>query len=129
MGWCGSTRPENERYSQIRLKSRKYVMVHRHVYELLAGPIPEGMELDHKCRVRQCCNPAHLEPVTRAENMERSDEAVIARRRAQTHCKRGHEFTTENTRLNSDGGRMCLACVRPYQAAYQRKLRQRRKES
>jgi hypothetical protein len=41
---------------------------HRVTYEHLVGPIPEGLDIDHLCRVRACCNPAHLEPVTRREN-------------------------------------------------------------
>jgi hypothetical protein len=43
-------------------------MVHRLTYEALVGPIPQGLELDHLCRVKPCCNPDHLEPVTRREN-------------------------------------------------------------
>ncbi|MFK5284023.1 HNH endonuclease signature motif containing protein, partial [Lacticaseibacillus paracasei] len=49
-------------------KSQK---AHRFMYERLVGPIPAGMQLDHLCRVRPCCNPAHLEPVTQRENIAR----------------------------------------------------------
>lgn len=45
--------------------------VHRFVFEALRGPIPEGLQIDHLCRVRACCNPNHLEPVTHAENGRR----------------------------------------------------------
>ncbi len=78
---------------------------HRVSYELRVGPIPEGLHLDHLCRVRACVNPAHLEPVTHAENVRRGARA------GQTHCKRGHEFTPENTRVDKSGGRCCIACV------------------
>jgi hypothetical protein len=44
---------------------------HRMAYRALVGPIPEGLEIDHLCRVRACVNPAHLEPVTHAENQRR----------------------------------------------------------
>lgn len=63
---------------------------HRVAYELLVAPIPPGLHLDHLCRVTRCVNPSHLEPVTQAENNRRASAA-------QTHCKRGHEFTPENT--------------------------------
>lgn len=48
---------------------------HRLAYENLVGPIPEGLELDHLCRVRNCVNPQHLEPVTRSENARRQHQA------------------------------------------------------
>jgi hypothetical protein len=50
---------------------RLIVRAHRWLYEHTKGPIPEGLQLDHKCRVRSCVNPDHLEPVTSAENTRR----------------------------------------------------------
>jgi hypothetical protein len=47
------------------------MIVHRHVYEELVGPIPEGLVLDHLCRETLCCRPSHLEVVTLAENSAR----------------------------------------------------------
>ena len=57
-------------YGTIRSVGRK-MYVHRYSYELLVGPIPAGLELDHLCRVPGCVNPDHLEPVTHAENLRR----------------------------------------------------------
>ncbi len=49
----------------------RMTMAHRFMYERLVGPVPDGLELDHLCRVRECCNPDHLELVTPAENQRR----------------------------------------------------------
>lgn len=91
-------------------KSRR---AHRVAYEYFVGPVPVDLELDHLCRNRRCVNPAHLEPVTRAENTRRSDVA-LGIRSAATHCKYGHEFTPENTasrrQCNGSVGRRCRKC-------------------
>ncbi len=65
---------------------------HRVAYELLVGPIPEGLTIDHLCRVHACVNPKHLEPVPLKVNILRgtSPPALHARR---GRCARGHEFT------------------------------------
>jgi hypothetical protein len=88
----------------------RHVRAHRFAYELLVGPIPEGMELDHLCRVRHCVNPAHLEIVEHRENMLRGDTIVALNSRKQA-CPRGHPFSPENTRVYR-GRRHCRACAR-----------------
>lgn len=85
---------------------------HRVVYEALVGEIPLGLDLDHLCRNRQCVNPAHLEPVTRRENLLRSPITLTSKKAAQTQCVRGHDFTPENTRIAANGTRHCKACHR-----------------
>ena|SRR5579885_311897 len=65
--WTGAL---SEGYGRQRVRDFVY-LAHRLVYELLVEPIPEGFDIDHLCRVRRCVNPAHLEPVTRAENLRR----------------------------------------------------------
>jgi hypothetical protein len=82
---------------------------HRVVYEALVGPIPEGLFLDHLCRIRSCCNPAHLEPVTHLENVRRGQGNQYKNR---TDCSAGHPYTPENTRLRNGKERVCLACER-----------------
>lgn len=52
---------------------------HRVSYEHFIGHVPSGMELDHLCRVRACCNPDHLEPVTRLENIMRGHHPWVLR--------------------------------------------------
>lgn len=58
-------------YGVFSLDGRQH-RAHRVAYELVKGPIPEGLEVDHVCRNKLCVNPAHLEPVTHAENMRRT---------------------------------------------------------
>lgn len=91
--------------------------VHRFVYEHLIGEIPEGLELDHLCRVPACCNPAHLEPVTHHENVMRSPIAPAAINARKTHCKRGHPFDRP---YEPGKGRTCEVCRKAYRRSYRR---------
>lgn len=86
----------------------RLLMVHRIAYELAVGPIPVGLVIDHLCRNHSCINPEHLEPVTNVENVMRG-ESAWARNARKTHCKRGHEFTDENT-IRRNGTRSCRQC-------------------
>ena len=89
--------------------SRRFALAHDASYRASVGPVPDGMVLDHLCRNRACCNPAHLETVTQRENVLRGigPSAVNAQK---THCPHGHEFTPGNTRMNK-GKRYCGECV------------------
>lgn len=82
---------------------------HRFVYEYLIGKIPKGKQIDHLCRNPRCVNPEHLEPVTSLENSRRGLKSGNA---IKTHCKRGHEFTPENSRYwkSGNGAKVCRAC-------------------
>lgn len=80
--WVGGTRVgRGGRYVQVRHGSGPKQLVHRLVYAHAVAPIPEGMQLDHLCRVTDCCRPDHLEAVTCAENLRRRD---LARRERET---------------------------------------------
>jgi hypothetical protein len=81
--------------------------VHRLAYEQLVGQIPDGLQLDHLCNVRHCVNPAHLEPVTKQENLRRGRE----RRAQETHCRNGHPWA-ENGYVSGQPYRRCRACAR-----------------
>lgn len=89
---------------------KRQVYAHRHSYECFVGPIPEGLTIDHLCRVRYCVNPDHLEPVTQKENNLRG-ESTMARQARQTHCHLGHELAGENLYVYPNGQRKCLVCV------------------
>lgn len=97
---------------------------HRVAYEVLVGPVPLGLHLDHLCRNPPCVNPDHLEPVTQAENNRRKEEALGIGRYA-THCAKGHEFTPDNTYWSPQVQRRCRACdvVRHRRAYLRRKAR------
>lgn len=96
-------------------------MTHRWAYEAYVGPIPDGMQVDHKCHTddsacpggrdcphRRCCNPAHLEAVTASENTKRQRHAG----RLRTECPQGHPYSGANLILGKDGKRRCRECDR-----------------
>lgn len=86
-------------------KARVSLQAHRITYELLVGRVPEGLVLDHLCRVTACVNPDHLEPVTNRENILRGT-GWSARHARATHCVEGHEFTHLK-----NGRRRCRLCI------------------
>lgn len=96
------------------------LLAHRLLFEITEGPICKGRELDHTCRVRACVNPDHLDPVTHAENVRRGIVGEVNRERqlSKTHCKRGHEFTPENTGRDHRGDRYCKKCQRVLRHGY-----------
>lgn len=99
--------------------SEKLKYAHRVSYELHVGPVPDGLELDHLCRVRCCVNPDHLQPVTRKVNINRGAVADVHRARYAliTHCPRGHPYEGENLYLHPNGCRICRTCQRERRAA------------
>lgn len=61
----------------------KLVYVHRHYYEMVNGPIPKGLHIDHLCRQPLCVRPDHLEPVTCKENLRRGKGTLLTSRLVQ----------------------------------------------
>jgi hypothetical protein len=103
-------------YGQI-WRDGRMAPAHRVLYELLVGPIPEGLHIDHLCRNRGCVRPDHLEPVTCRENLLRG-ETLPAKQAATTHCPSGHEYAGANLRVETSGKRKCKTCQLAHNRRY-----------
>lgn len=101
---CFGTHKERSRW--------KRAAAHKVLWEHVNGPVPEGLELDHLCRVRRCVRPDHLEAVTHTENVRRG-EAGLHNPPPPTHCPKGHLFNGANTYTVKDPRghhRRCKRC-------------------
>lgn len=104
------------------------LLTHRAAWEVANGAIPEGMWVLHKCDRPSCINPDHLFLGNNAENVR---DAVRKGRHywiARTHCKRGHEFSSENTGRTARGARVCKRCAFERRAAKATADNKRRRE-
>lgn len=105
-------------YGSVRVPEKKGTgYAHIEVYKVLKGPIPQGLQLDHGCRVRCCCNPDHVEPVTQAVNLARGF-GVGATNASKTNCAQGHSLA--DAYIRTDGGRACRECNRQNATRYYR---------
>lgn len=103
--WTGYRLPNG--YGQAAYAGQRYA--HRVAYVLTFGPIPEGMTIDHLCRVRHCVRPSHLEAVTNRDNILRGTGAS-ARNASRTECTRGHALIPF-PRPTRAGKRYCPVCL------------------
>ena|SRR5215468_1943406 len=106
-------------YGCVRYKGRD-IGAHVLAYLLYKGDLPEGTQIDHLCRNRACVNPDHLEAVSPKVNQQRMG---AERRKRITHCKHGHEFTSENSILKPDGRKQCRICTNVIHHESQRRYR------
>ena len=99
-------------YGKTSLGS-KAIRAHRLSWILQVGPIPDGLLVLHKCNNPSCVNIEHLYVGTKRDNAFDCVKAGthFSMGRGQTHCKRGHEFTPENTRMEGSK-RRCMACAK-----------------
>ena len=108
--WQGSL--TNSGYGRLTWvhAGRKEVGAHRVAYVATYGPVPDGLHIDHLCRVRACVNPDHMEPVTPRENIMRSPIALGAINASKKSCPWGHPYSEANTITPKHGGRVCRTC-------------------
>src|SRR5262249_18527434 len=110
--WIGAR--DSRGYGNVRFNGRVR-KAHCVLYEMVRGPIPRELELDHLCRVPWCVNPSHLELVSHAENVRRGAARWVpaARQRAKRRSPYGHAYTKANTYVQpSTEGRACRTCAR-----------------
>lgn len=122
--WLWTASIGTDGYGQFMMPGKNLLRAHRFSYELAHGKVPDGLHLDHLCRVRRCVNPSHLEPVTHKENVLRGNGFAGINTR-KTHCVHGHPFSEENTWLRQRAKcveRVCRTCIRERGKA--RKLKQ-----
>lgn len=104
--WTGYKSPKGYALTRFDGTTKK---AHRVIYELLKGPIPEGLQPDHLCRNRGCVNPDHIEPVTHRTNVLRGI-GLTAQNAKKTHCQNGHPLSGENLYVTPNGRRQCQVC-------------------
>lgn len=114
--WQGWLDPDG--YGQMK-SGGSHLRAHRVAIILADGPIPDGMQVDHLCRVRACVRRSHLEVVTPRENVLRGF-GPAAKHARQTHCVHGHMLTEKNVYLeprpNGRVSRKCRECCLKYSA-------------
>lgn len=110
--WEWTSGKNSKGYGRVHAtKLERGAMAHRVMYELVRGPIPEGLTLDHLCRNRACVNPDHLEAVTNRLNIIRGSSPAADNANKAT-CLRGHALSGRNVWIAKDGSRVCKECQR-----------------
>jgi hypothetical protein len=115
--WTGAVNNMGYGYLMRGGSDHRKVLAHRAAYELLVGPVPDGMDLDHVkargCMSTRCVNPAHLEPVTHRVNLQRGRLSYAVR----TVCANGHDITDPaNVYTTPAGKHQCRPCRRAVDA-------------
>lgn len=124
--WNGSR--GNTGYGRLTVRVSGYgeyakagIGAHRIAFIMKNGPIPDGLVIDHLCRIRNCVNPSHLEAVSNKENVRRGCAF-----RYTGLCPHGHEMTDANTfRRTKKDGRVWTGCIQCRKAAYSRWVQRR----
>jgi hypothetical protein len=131
--WTAST---DGRYGVIHVDGKRQ-KAHRVAWALVNGPIPDGKHICHHCDNPPCCNPAHMflgDPALNAQDRDSKGRLNNLGNALKTHCKRGHEFTPENTYVYPENGarrregaspaRGCRICKRMLKARAKERARE-----
>jgi hypothetical protein len=105
--WTWTASQTRGGYGQFYKDGGIPILAHRWSYQSVNGPIPDGLVMDHLCRVRNCVRPDHLEATTQRINILRGN-GLAAQQAEQTHCKRGHSL--EDAHILSRNRRDCRKC-------------------
>lgn len=117
--WKGAHRSGG--YGSV-IRNGRQVYAHRFAFEQTAGAIPEGYQVHHRCGNKLCVRPDHLELLTPPDHARL--DAVVGWNWGISHCRRGHEFTPENTAITSQGSRSCRKCQRTYSREWKKRKRE-----
>jgi hypothetical protein len=133
--WIGYISSEGYARAHLRLEQEK-VFIHRFMYELVYGDVPDEMQVDHSChnkdmacedgsscRHRRCVNPSHLQLATPKANTL-AGKTPAALNRKKRYCLRGHVFDAENTAIDVRGSRNCRLCARDRTRARRLKIKE-----
>lgn len=112
-------------YGRVSVGGSTQQYTHTVAWEAVHGPVPEGLELDHLCRQRDCGEVTHLEAVTHAENVRRGLAPAMGRagQLAKTHCPQGHPYEGANLYVCGQGKRHCRECTREAKRRYRARLK------
>lgn len=119
--WEWNGRRNHKGYGLVDFYGEEWLS-HRLFYFLEHRALPSDLVIDHLCKIRACCNPAHLQAVTSKENTRRG-ESVPGINARKSACVRGHEFDESNTIIRKDGRRRCKICTQAATLEYLRKRR------
>ncbi len=107
--WIWQKNINADGYGTVRVDHKSW-LAHRYSYTAFVGPIPDGLVIDHLCRVRSCCNPDHMEPVSIRTNILRGKHPNIVLHNGNT-CAKGHKIIDNNISVRSDGRIRCKMCI------------------
>lgn len=128
--WLGAV-TQNGGYG-VTNSNRRFLRAHRAFWEAANGPIPDGLVLDHTCRVKSCVNPDHLRAVTPRVNSIENNDGPAAWFAGRANCHRCSGPLSPRAYKTNKGkmrwARKCLACTRKRTATNQRRYRELAKQ-